>query len=118
MVGNETRVKVVKNKVAPPFKQAEFQIIYGAGICKQAELIDLGVKQKLVEKAGAWYSYKGERIGQGKANVVTYLKEHVAMADEIEGLIRAELLMPKTKKADAVAVTEDDEGASESEAEE
>ncbi len=117
VVGNETRVKVVKNKVAPPFKQAEFQIMYGAGICKQAELIDLGVKQKLVEKAGAWYSYKGERIGQGKANVVTYLKEHVAMADEIEALIRAELLMPKTKKADAVAVTEDDDEASDSEAE-
>jgi recombination protein RecA len=103
VVGNETRVKVVKNKVAPPFKQAEFQIMYGAGISKEAELIDLGVKQKLVEKAGAWYSYNGERIGQGKANVVKYLKEHVEMANEIEGLIRAELLMPKTKKVDEAA---------------
>jgi recombination protein RecA len=101
VVGNETRVKVVKNKVAPPFKQAEFQIMYGSGISKEAELIDLGVSQKLIEKAGAWYSYNGERIGQGKANVVKYLKEHVSMAEEIEAKIRAELLMPKTKPADA-----------------
>lgn len=92
IVGNETRVKVVKNKVAPPFKQAEFQIMYGKGISKEAELIDLGVKQKLVEKAGAWYSYNGERIGQGKANVVKYLKEHPEMANDIETRIRAELL--------------------------
>jgi recombination protein RecA len=92
IVGNETRVKVVKNKVAPPFKQAEFQIMYGKGISKEAELIDLGVKQKLVEKAGAWYSYNGERIGQGKANVVKYLKEHPEMAIDIEARIRAELL--------------------------
>lgn len=92
VVGNETRVKVVKNKVAPPFKQAEFQIMYGKGISKEAELIDLGVKQKLVEKAGAWYSYNGERIGQGKANVVKYLKEHPEMANDIEARIRAELL--------------------------
>ena len=84
--------KVVKNKVAPPFKQAEFQIMYGKGISKEAELIDLGVKQKLVEKAGAWYSYNGERIGQGKANVVKYLKEHPEMANDIEARIRAELL--------------------------
>lgn len=99
IVGNETRVKVVKNKVAPPFKQAEFQIMYGKGISKQAELIDLGVKLKMVEKAGAWYSYKGERIGQGKANVVKYLKEHTAMADDIEQRIRAEMLC-KAKPAD------------------
>jgi len=110
VVGNETRVKVVKNKVAPPFKQAEFQIMYGSGISKEAELIDLGVSQKLVEKAGAWYSYNGERIGQGKANVVKYLKEHVSMAEEIEAKIRAELLMPKAKPAD------DTEAASESKA--
>ena len=92
IVGNETRVKVVKNKVAPPFKQAEFQIMYGQGISKEAELIDLGVKQKLLEKADAWYSYNGERIGQGKANVVKYLKEHPEMAIDIEARIRAELL--------------------------
>jgi recombination protein RecA len=101
VVGNETRVKVVKNKVAPPFKQAEFQIMYGSGISKEAELIDLGVSQKMVEKAGAWYSYNGERIGQGKANVVKYLKEHVEMANEIESRIRAELLMPKAKSKPA-----------------
>ena len=100
VVGNETRVKVVKNKVAPPFKQAEFQIMYGQGICKEAELIDLGVKQKLVEKAGAWYSYNGERIGQGKANVVKYLKEHTEMSNDIEQKLRAELLLKKTVKAD------------------
>ncbi len=101
IVGNETRVKVVKNKVAPPFKQAEFQIMYGKGISKEAELIDLGVKQKFVEKAGAWYSYNGERIGQGKANVVKYLKEHQSMAVEIEQRIRAELLL-KAKSSSEV----------------
>ena len=102
VVGNETRVKVVKNKVAPPFKQAEFQIMYGAGISKEAELIDLGVKQKLVDKAGAWYSYNGDRIGQGKANVVKYLKEHPEIAADIEKKIRAELLLTKNIKADDV----------------
>jgi recombination protein RecA len=103
VVGNETRVKVVKNKIAPPFKQAEFQIMYGQGISKEAELIDLGVKQKLIDKAGAWYSCNGDRIGQGKANVVQYLKEHKALAEEIEGKIRAELLMkaePEKEEAD------------------
>ena len=84
MVGSETRVKVVKNKVAAPFKQAEFQIMYGEGINTMGELIDLGVKHKLVEKAGAWYSYNGEKIGQGKANATIYLKEHPEMADELD----------------------------------
>nr|WP_136251704.1 recombinase RecA [Ningiella ruwaisensis] len=98
VVGNETRVKVVKNKVAPPFKQAEFQIMYGEGISKEAELIDIGVKQKYVDKAGAWYSYNGNRIGQGKANVVKYLKENPEIAKEIEDKIRAELLLKKTVK--------------------
>ena len=102
VVGNETRVKVVKNKVAPPFKQAEFMIRYGEGISKEAELIDLGVKQKLVDKAGAWYSYNGDRIGQGKANVVKYLKEHPEIAADIEKKIRAELLLTKNIKADDV----------------
>ena len=74
VVGNETRVKVVKNKVSPPFRQAEFQIIYGGGISKEGELIDLGVKHKLIEKSGAWYSYQGDKIGQGKANSMKYLK--------------------------------------------
>lgn len=100
VVGNETRVKVVKNKVAPPFKQAEFQIMYGEGISKEAELIDIGVAQKFVEKAGAWYSYNGNRIGQGKANVVKYLKEHTEIANELEGRIRQALLMPKGKSAE------------------
>jgi recombination protein RecA len=108
VVGNETRVKVVKNKVAPPFRQAEFMIRYGEGISKEAELIDLGVKQKLVDKAGAWYSYKGDRIGQGKANVMKYLKEHPEIANEIEQKIREELLLPKTVKAEAAAPVEDD----------
>lgn len=107
IVGNETRVKIVKNKVAPPFKQAEFQILYGQGISKNAELIDLGVKQKLVEKAGAWYSYNGERIGQGKANVVKYLQEHKEMADDIEQKLRAELLLSKTLKDDEPTNSED-----------
>jgi len=109
VVGNETRVKVVKNKVAPPFKQAEFMIRYGEGISKEAELIDLGVKQKLVDKAGAWYSYKGDRIGQGKANVMKYLKEHPETANEIETKIRQELLLSKTVKAEeALPQGEDD----------
>ncbi len=109
VVGNETRVKVVKNKVAPPFKQAEFMIRYGEGISKEAELIDLGVKQKLVDKAGAWYSYKGDRIGQGKANVMKFLKENPEIANEIETKIRQELLLSKTMKAEeAVPQQEDD----------
>lgn len=102
VVGNETRVKVVKNKVAPPFKQAEFQIMYGEGISKEAELIDLGVQQKMVEKAGSWYSYNGNRIGQGKANVVQFLKDNVDIANELEGKLRAELLLKKSVKADDV----------------
>ncbi len=100
VVGNETRVKVVKNKVAPPFKQAEFQILYGQGISKHAELIDLGVQHKLVEKAGAWYSYNGNRIGQGKANAVRFLKDNVEMANEIEQKLRADLLLSKAPTED------------------
>ena len=93
VIGNETRVKVVKNKVAPPFKQAEFEILYGAGISREGEIIDLGVKGGLVEKAGAWYSYAGTRIGQGKDNVRVYLKEHPEIAQEIEAQIRAKNLL-------------------------
>ncbi|MDP0589856.1 MAG: recombinase RecA [Candidatus Endonucleobacter bathymodioli] len=92
IIGNETRVKVVKNKVAPPFRQAEFQILYGKGIYRMGEVLDLGVKQKLVDKAGAWYAYKGSKIGQGKANAAQYLQDNPEIAAEIEGLIRAELL--------------------------
>jgi recombination protein RecA len=91
VVGNETRVKVVKNKVAPPFKQAEFDILYGAGISREGEVIDLGVIHKIVEKSGAWYAYKGEKIGQGKDNARAYLKEHPEIAVEIENKIRAQV---------------------------
>ncbi|MFT5887956.1 MAG: recombination protein RecA [Zhongshania sp.] len=94
ITGNETRVKVVKNKVSPPFKQAEFQILYGRGIYRLGEVIDLGVKLGLVDKAGAWYAYKGDKIGQGKANAAKYLAENPAAAAEIEGNIR-EALLPK-----------------------
>jgi recombination protein RecA len=92
ILGNETRVKVVKNKLAPPFKQAEFEILYGQGISHLGELIDLGVKNELVKKAGAWYSYKKDRIGQGKENAKTYLKEHPELAIELNELLRAQLL--------------------------
>ncbi|AUT47155.1 recombinase RecA [Achromobacter sp. AONIH1] len=88
VVGNETRVKVVKNKVAPPFKQAEFDIMYGAGISREGEIIDLGVAANVVDKSGAWYSYNGNRIGQGKDNVREYLKEHRELAIEIENRVR------------------------------
>ncbi|MEI5640549.1 MULTISPECIES: recombinase RecA [unclassified Pseudoalteromonas] len=96
VIGNETRVKVVKNKVAPPFKQAEFIIMYGEGTSKQGELIDLGVKHKLVDKAGAWFSYNGSKIGQGKANSIKFLKENVEIANEIEGKLR-EMLLAQAK---------------------
>ena len=89
VVGSETRVKVVKNKVAPPFKQAEFDILYGEGISREGEIIELGVVHKIVEKSGAWYSYKGEKIGQGKDNSREYLKEHKDIAAEIEAKVRA-----------------------------
>ena len=92
VVGSETRVKVVKNKIAAPFKQAEFQILYGEGINFYGELVDLGVKEKLIEKAGAWYSYNGEKIGQGKANAANWLKENPATAKEIEKKLRELLL--------------------------
>jgi len=95
VIGNETRVKVVKNKVAPPFRQAEFDILYGEGISRESEIISLGVKEGLIDKSGAWYSYNGERIGQGKDNVRVFLKENPDMASHIESQIRAALL-PKT----------------------
>ena len=88
VVGNETRVKVVKNKVSPPFKQAEFQIMYGEGIYHMGEVIDWGVKLNLVDKSGAWYAYKGDKIGQGKANASRFLEEHPEIANEIESQIR------------------------------
>lgn len=92
VIGSETRVKVVKNKVAPPFRQAEFQIMYGAGIYKMGELIDLGVQEKLVEKSGAWYSYQGNKIGQGKANAAQWLKDNEPAAQDLEKQLRDRLL--------------------------
>jgi recombination protein RecA len=88
IIGNETRAKVVKNKVAPPFRQAEFDILYGQGISREGEIIDLGVKHNIVDKAGAWYSYNGDRIGQGKDNVREFLKQNPQMAIEIENKVR------------------------------
>ncbi|MNM19011.1 recombinase A [compost metagenome] len=92
VVGSETRVKIVKNKVSPPFRQAEFQILYGKGIYRNGEIIDLGVSQGLVEKSGAWYAYQGNKIGQGKANAAKYLAENPAIGAEIEKQIREKLL--------------------------
>lgn len=107
IIGNETRVKVVKNKIAPPFKQAEFQILYGEGINNMGELIELGVKNELVEKAGAWYSCNGERIGQGKANAAKYLSEHPEMAKDIDSRLRAKCLAKAdSSEKEEEAVTE------------
>jgi recombination protein RecA len=99
IIGNETKVKVVKNKVAPPFKQAEFDILYGEGISREGEIVDLGSQHSIIDKSGAWYSYGGNRIGQGKDNVRLYLKQNPALAAEIEAKIRAKLL----PSADAAA---------------
>uniref|UniRef100_UPI00356739AD recombinase RecA n=1 Tax=Pseudomonas sp. TaxID=306 RepID=UPI00356739AD len=96
VVGSETRVKVVKNKVAPPFRQAEFQILYGKGIYRNGEVIDLGVQHGLLEKSGAWYSYQGSKIGQGKANSAKYLEDNPEVARTIEGLVREKLLVAST----------------------
>ena len=92
VVGNETRVKVVKNKVSPPFRQAEFQIMYGSGIYQMGEVIDWGVKLNLIDKSGAWYAYKGDKIGQGKANASRFLEENTAVAKEIENQIRHQMM--------------------------
>ena len=94
VIGNQTRVKVVKNKVAPPFRQAEFEILYGSGISREGEIIDLGAQHNIIDKSGSWYSYKGDRIGQGKDNVRQFLVEHPEISAEIEGQLR-ELLLPK-----------------------
>lgn len=92
VIGSETRVKVVKNKVAPPFKQAEFQILYGSGINRMGEIVDYGVKLGLIDKAGAWYSYQGNKIGQGKNNVMKFLQENPLISKELEQKVRTELL--------------------------
>jgi recombination protein RecA len=104
VIGSETRVKVVKNKVAPPFRQAEFEILYGEGISRTGEIVDLGVQQGLIDKSGAWYSYKGDRIGQGKENARQFLKSNPEICAEIEAQIRANAFpQPVTAEADAEA---------------
>ncbi len=108
IIGNLTRVKVVKNKVSPPFRTAEFEILYGEGISREGEIIDHGVEQGIIDKAGSWYSYKNDRIGQGKENVREFLKTHPDMAAEIEQQIRARLL-PDTVKESQAADTEEAE---------
>ena len=89
VIGSETKVKVVKNKVAPPFKTAEFDILYGEGISREGEIVDMGVLHKIVDKSGAWYAYQGEKIGQGKDNAREFLRENADLAREIENKIRA-----------------------------
>jgi recombination protein RecA len=99
VIGNQTRVKVVKNKVAPPFREAEFEILYGQGISRNGELIDIGVLHGLVEKSGSWYSYNGERIGQGKENARNFLEQHPDIAQDIDSKLREKLLPPKRGEA-------------------
>jgi recombination protein RecA len=105
VIGSETRVKVVKNKVAPPFKTADFDILYGEGISREGEIIELGVIHKVVEKSGAWYAYKGEKIGQGKDNSRKFLKDNPEMAQEIEAKIRA--IVGVAGRGDAVVLAEE-----------
>jgi recombination protein RecA len=106
VIGSETRVKVVKNKVAPPFKTAEFEILYGHGISREGEVVDLGVRENVIEKSGAWYSFNGDRIGQGKENARDFLLEHKEIAAEIEKQVRAKLL-PKKVPLEVAAVEEE-----------
>jgi recombination protein RecA len=102
VLGNETKVKVVKNKVAPPFRTADFEIIYGEGISRMGEVIDLGVKYEVIEKSGSWFAYSGNKIGQGKENVKTYLRENPKIAEEIEDKVREKLGVRKVKKNSSV----------------
>ena len=106
IIGNQTRIKVVKNKLAPPFKQVITEILYGEGISREGELIDMGVDAKLVEKAGAWYSYDGERIGQGKENARQYLKENPAAAAKLEAVLREKFVPQEAPRSEAEAVAE------------
>ena len=107
VIGNQTRVKVVKNKVSPPFREAEFEIMYGEGISREGEIIELGAAHNIIEKSGAWYSYKGERIGQGKENVREFLKNNPKIAREVEDQVRAKLLVVKPSRAAAEAAEKD-----------
>jgi recombination protein RecA len=99
VIGNQTRVKVVKNKVAPPFREAEFEIMYGLGISRNGEIIDMGVAHNFIEKSGSWYSYNGERIGQGKENARTFLEQNPEKAKDIEAKLRAKLIVPIKREA-------------------
>jgi len=100
IIGSRTKVKVVKNKLAPPFKRAEFDIIYGEGISKYGELVDLGIDHKILQKAGSWYSFGDERIGQGREAVIEFFKENQDIAKKIEERIREELNLPKPKQSE------------------
>jgi recombination protein RecA len=118
VIGNETRVKVVKNKVSPPFREANFDILYGEGISREGEIIELGVLHKLVEKSGAWYAYKGEKIGQGKDNAREYLRENADVAREIENKVRAALgvtLLEEAEKAPEKASAKADKASEKAE---
>lgn len=106
VIGSETRVKVVKNKVAPPFRVADFEILYGEGCSREGELLELGVQYEIIDKAGAWYSYQGTRVGQGKDNVRTYLKEHADTAKQIEAALKAKLATSQQKQAPLVSAEE------------
>jgi recombination protein RecA len=113
VVGNSTRVKVVKNKLAPPFKQVEFDIMYGEGISKMGELVDLGLKAGVVEKSGAWFSYDSQRLGQGRENAKTFLKQHPEIASKIEAAIRQNAGLIAEKILGPTEPEEDDSDAAE-----
>ncbi len=107
MVGNKTRIKVVKNKVAPPFKQAEVDIMYGEGISKQGEILDIGSNLEIVQKSGSWFSFEGERLGQGRENAKQFLKENPAIEAEIEGRVRAHHNLDADKQVEETASGKD-----------
>jgi recombination protein RecA len=111
VIGSRTKVKVVKNKVAPPFREAEFDILYGSGISKEGELVDMAAEHNIIEKLGAWYSYNGERIGQGRENARDLLKANPRIADEVEVKVRAKLSVKAAPPDNAIAAaTEDEDG--------
>lgn len=109
MIGNRTRVKVVKNKVAPPFKQAEFDIMYGEGISREGSIVDVGTEMEIIAKSGAWYSYNGERLGQGRENSKEFLKQHPVIAAEIEQRIRTNIIVPAAPSSEEVQTVSDEE---------
>jgi recombination protein RecA len=108
IIGNQTRIKVEKNKMAPPFKQVITEILYGEGISREGELIDMGVEAKLVEKSGAWYSYDGERVGQGKENARQYLKENPQVAQKLEAALREQFVPQEASRGEDDAEGDDD----------